>query len=60
MFIETRNPIFSYWSMEMKDVKINGAKSIVMQPLFASKTEVDRKKNEKLMRKQKHKGKFDY
>lgn len=45
----------------MKDVQINGAKSIVMQPMFASKTEVDRKKNIKLMRKQKHKGKnFDY
>lgn len=44
----------------MKDVQINGAKSIVMQPMFASKTEVDRKKNAKLIRKQKHKGKMDY
>lgn len=45
----------------MKDVKINGAKSIVMQPLFASKTQADRKKEGNLLRKQKHKGKnFDY
>lgn len=44
----------------MNEVKINGAKSLIMQPMFASKTEVDRKKNTKLIRKQKHKGKIDY
>ncbi|EPP7234090.1 hypothetical protein ACTOJ1_001009 [Shigella flexneri] len=41
----------------MNEVKLNGAKSMVMQTLFASKTQVDRKKNAKLMRKDKHKGK---
>ena len=44
----------------MKDNKINGAKSLIMQPMFASKTEIDRKNNANLMRKQKHKGKMDF
>ena len=42
----------------MKEQNFNGAKSMVMVPLYASKTQVDRKKKNNLMRKQKHKGKF--
>lgn len=43
------------------DVMGNSAKSLVMQPLFASKTQKDRKKEMSLLRKEKHKGKkFDY
>lgn len=42
-------------------ISSNGAKSMVMQPLFASKTQKDRKKEQSLLRKEKHKGqKFDY
>jgi len=40
---------------KMKDAKIPGAKSIVMQPLFAAKVQKDRKKDSQLMRNQKHK-----
>ena len=44
----------------MNNENFNNAKSMVMQPLFASKTQVDRKKKSKLKRQQKHKGRdFD-
>ena len=42
----------------MKEKELAGAKSMVMIPLYASKTQVDRKKKEKLMRKCKHKSKM--
>lgn len=44
----------------MKDSKISGAKSIVMQPLFAAKVQKDRKKEGQLIRKQKHKNHADW
>lgn len=40
----------------MKEQMYAGAKSMVMVPLYASKTQVDQKKKSQLMRKQKHKG----
>jgi len=44
----------------MKDTKINGAKSIVMQPMYAAKQQEDRKKSQNLIRKTKHKGKIEW
>lgn len=45
----------------MKNTEIvnNGAKSMVMQPLFAAKTQKDRKKEQSLMRKNKHKNRSE-
>lgn len=44
----------------MKDIQTTGAKSLVMQPLYAAKQQEDRKKNQKLIRKTKHKGKIEW
>lgn len=38
----------------------SGAKSMVMTPLFRTRTEVDRKKRSKTIRGEKHRGKHEF